>query len=133
MEQTKTQCETMLEFIQTNPTRIWFAKDFQHAPYFVGYESIARLCDLVNKGLIEKVGMFDKDGMPGGKYAGYRYVSDPFHHIPKEKKKRPTTRELLMQGFIAGRKTVMDPKIGMFASPEELADEYVASLEDVRA
>lgn len=37
-----------------------------------------------------------------------------------------------MQGFIAGRKTVMDPTIWMFASAEELAEEYVVSLENVR-
>lgn len=123
----------MLEFIEKEPNRIWFARDFQHAPYFVGYESIARLCDLVNKGMLEKVGNFDKDGNPGGKYAGYKLLPYSADITPKPKVKRPTTRELLRQGFIAGRLTCMNPKIGMFASPEELADEYVASLENVRA
>ena len=120
----------MLEFIQKEPNRIWFAKDFQRDPYFVGYESIARLCDLVNGGFIEKVGTFDKDGNPGGKFGGYRFlksvVIDP---SKRQRKPRSKTKEqLIREAYIAGRNSTWNPSIGMFASAEDLAKEYLETV-----
>ena len=41
------QCEYMLKVMLTHPEHpVWTAKDFQHDPWFVGYEASARMSDL---------------------------------------------------------------------------------------
>lgn len=117
----------MLEHIEKEPNRIWFAKDFQHGEGFVGYEAGSRMCDLVNAGHMEKVGNFDKDGNPGGKYAGYKLCQGP---VVITKRQRPPTKEQLIKAaYIAGRsKTIMDPTLGMFLDPVEMAEDYYKTL-----
>lgn len=42
-----TQVETMIKYMLDNPSKeIWYASDFQKAPYFIGYEASARMSDL---------------------------------------------------------------------------------------
>lgn len=44
-----TQCQFILDtmYNHRHEKRVWYAKDFQHEPYFVGYEATARMSDLV--------------------------------------------------------------------------------------
>ena len=43
-----TQCEFILQTMLTHREKAyWTAKDFQHPPYFVGYEASARMSDLM--------------------------------------------------------------------------------------
>lgn len=44
-----TQCEKMLNIMYENRfnKRVWYGKDFQHEPYFIGYEATARMSDLL--------------------------------------------------------------------------------------
>lgn len=46
----------LLRFMQQNPFRAWYAKDFQNGPRFIGYEAGPRLCDLCDDGLVLRVG-----------------------------------------------------------------------------
>lgn len=43
-----TQCEFMLKtmYENRNTKKVWYAKDFQREPYFIGYEASARMSDL---------------------------------------------------------------------------------------
>ena len=42
-----TQYNKMLKAMLYNPKhKIWYAKDFQHGKYFIGYEATARMSDL---------------------------------------------------------------------------------------
>lgn len=116
----------MLEFIHQEPTRIWFAKDFQNGDKFIGYEAGPRLCDLVNTGHMESLGRCNEKWEPGGKYTGYRLLTEV---VVKKYKRQPTKKELIRAAFIAGRNTINNPKIGMFISAEDLADEYLQGLE----
>ena len=44
------QHNIILEAMLTNRNKkFWTAKDFQHDPYFVGYEASARMSELANK------------------------------------------------------------------------------------
>lgn len=85
-----TQEEKILHFVRQEPDRIWFAKDFQNGEKFVGYEAGPRICGLVDQGYMVKVGYFDKDGNPGGKFAGYKLVPDPILQPRSAAKKRNT-------------------------------------------
>lgn len=41
------QCDIILKaMLKNKDIKYWYAKDFQHAPYFVGYEASARMSDL---------------------------------------------------------------------------------------
>ena len=40
--------------------RVWYAKDFQHEPYFVGYEATARMSDLLR--MYPQIFIVGKDG-----------------------------------------------------------------------
>ena len=43
-----TQCEFILQTMLTHREKAyWTAKDFQHPPFFVGYEASARMSDLM--------------------------------------------------------------------------------------
>ena len=43
-----TQYETILKSMLENPSKkVWDARDFQNAKYFVGYEATARISELV--------------------------------------------------------------------------------------
>lgn len=44
-----TQCDKMLNIMYDNREnkRVWYGKDFQHEPYFIGYEATARMSDLL--------------------------------------------------------------------------------------
>lgn len=44
-----TQCEKMLRIMYENygEKKVWYGKDFQHEPYFIGYEATARMSDLL--------------------------------------------------------------------------------------
>lgn len=46
----------LLRFMQQEPFRSWYAKDFQNGSRFIGYEAGPRLCDLCNDGLVTRVG-----------------------------------------------------------------------------
>lgn len=46
----KSQYDIILKAMLENKKRIWWsAKDFQHEPYFVGYEASARMSELFQK------------------------------------------------------------------------------------
>ena len=44
-----TQCQFILKtmYENRNTKKVWYAKDFQHGKYFVGYEATARMSDLL--------------------------------------------------------------------------------------
>jgi len=44
-----TQCQFILKTMYENKDNkeVWYAKDFQHGKYFVGYEASARMSDLL--------------------------------------------------------------------------------------
>ena len=45
-----TQCKVILRaMLENKDKKYWTAKDFQHDPYFVGYEASARMSDLQSK------------------------------------------------------------------------------------
>lgn len=43
-----TQCDKMLTIMYDNYDikKVWYGKDFQHEPFFIGYEATARMSDL---------------------------------------------------------------------------------------
>lgn len=45
----ETQCERLLRIMYENrfTKRVWYGRDFQHEPYFIGYEATARMSDLL--------------------------------------------------------------------------------------
>ena len=49
IENSLTQLDFILKtmYANRNVKRVWYAKDFQKDPYFVGYEASARMSDLV--------------------------------------------------------------------------------------
>lgn len=57
-----TQCEYMLKIMYENRFKksIWYAKDFQRVPYFIGYEATARMSDL--KRMYPTLFIVGKDG-----------------------------------------------------------------------
>lgn len=56
-----TQCDVILDAMLSNPQiKWWYAKDFLHGKYFVGYEATARMTDLLN--LYPTLFNYAKDG-----------------------------------------------------------------------
>lgn len=57
-----TQCEYMLKIMYDNKDkkRVWYAKDFQREPYFIGYEATARMSDLTR--MFPEIFIIAKDG-----------------------------------------------------------------------
>ncbi len=49
-----TQSEKILIWMSWNYKNLWKASDFQHSPFFIGYEASARLSGLFKKWLIDK-------------------------------------------------------------------------------
>lgn len=62
LENSLTQCEFILKTMYDNRDRkrVWYAKDFQRPPYFVGYEASARMSDLLR--MYPEIFIVDKDG-----------------------------------------------------------------------
>ena len=62
LENSLTQCEFILQTMYDNRDnkKVWYAKDFQHPPYFVGYEASARMSDLVR--MYPEIFIVAKDG-----------------------------------------------------------------------
>lgn len=62
MENSLTQCEFILQTMYDNrdKKRVWYAKDFQKPPYFVGYEASARMSDLLR--MYPEIFIVSKDG-----------------------------------------------------------------------
>lgn len=116
-----TQVETILHFVKREPDRIWFAKDFQNWEKFVWYEAGPRICDLVDMGYMEKVGNFDRYWNPGGKFAGYKLLTNP---IIKAREVKKSKKQIIIDAFLAGHRT---PK-HFWTSPGELAEEYYNSI-----
>lgn len=59
---TLSQCDFILKTMYENRRikKVWYAKDFQREPYFVGYEASARMSDLVR--MYPDVFKIGKDG-----------------------------------------------------------------------
>lgn len=57
-----TQCERILGFMYDNKEKkkVWYGKDFQHEPYFIGYEATARMSDLLR--MYPQIFIVRKDG-----------------------------------------------------------------------
>lgn len=62
MNEALTQCQFILNTMYENRfnKRVWYAKDFQHEPYFVGYEATARMSDLLR--MYPQIFIVGKDG-----------------------------------------------------------------------
>jgi len=62
LENSYTQCDFILKTMYENKDnkKVWYAKDFQHEPYFVGYEASARMSDLVR--MYPQIFIVGKDG-----------------------------------------------------------------------
>ena len=58
----ETQCDYILRIMYENrdDKKVWYAKDFQHEPYFVGYEATARMSDLLR--MYPEIFIARKDG-----------------------------------------------------------------------
>ena len=70
---------------------------------------------------MEKVGTFDRFGFPGGKFAGYKLLTNP---IIREREVKKTKKQIIIDAFIAGFGTEMS----MFLSARDLAEEYYNSI-----
>lgn len=57
-----TQCQFILKTMYENKDnkKVWYAKDFQHGKYFVGYEATARMSDLLR--MYPQIFIVGKDG-----------------------------------------------------------------------
>lgn len=57
-----TQCQFILKtmYENRNNKKVWYAKDFQHGKYFVGYEATARMSDLLR--MYPQIFIVGKDG-----------------------------------------------------------------------
>lgn len=57
-----TQCEKILTIMYDNRDikKVWYGKDFQHEPYFIGYEATARMSDLLR--MYPEIFIVRKDG-----------------------------------------------------------------------
>lgn len=57
-----TQCQFILKTMYENKDKkqVWYAKDFQHGKYFVGYEATARMSDLLR--MYSQIFIVGKDG-----------------------------------------------------------------------
>ena len=57
-----TQCQFILKtmYENRNAKKVWYAKDFQHGKYFVGYEATARMSDLLR--MYPQIFIVGKDG-----------------------------------------------------------------------
>lgn len=57
-----TQCERILKMMYRNKDlkKVWYGKDFQHEPYFIGYEATARMSDLLR--MYPEIFIARKDG-----------------------------------------------------------------------
>lgn len=62
MNEALTQCEKILTFMYENKgvKKVWYGKDFQHEPYFIGYEATARMSDLLR--MYPQIFIVRKDG-----------------------------------------------------------------------
>lgn len=58
----ETQCDFILRTMYENRgvKRVWYARDFQCEPYFVGYEATARMSDLLR--MYPEIFIARKDG-----------------------------------------------------------------------
>lgn len=57
-----TQCQFILKtmYEERDKKQVWYAKDFQHGKYFVGYEATARMSDLLR--MYPQIFIVGKDG-----------------------------------------------------------------------
>ena len=57
-----TQCEKVLKIMWDNriKKKVWYGKDFQRDPYFIGYEATARMSDLLR--MYPQIFIVRKDG-----------------------------------------------------------------------
>lgn len=57
-----TQCQKILRIMYLNrgTKKVWYGKDFQHEPYFIGYEATARMSDLLR--MYPEIFIARKDG-----------------------------------------------------------------------
>ena len=57
-----TQCQKLLKIMYDNKEckKVWYGKDFQHEPYFIGYEATARMSDLMR--MYPQIFIVQKDG-----------------------------------------------------------------------
>lgn len=62
MNEALTQCDKILRIMyeNRNTKRVWYGKDFQHEPYFIGYEATARMSDLIR--MYPQIFIVRKDG-----------------------------------------------------------------------
>ena len=62
MNEALTQCQKILNFMYENRKNkmVWYGKDFQHEPYFIGYEATARMSDLLR--MYPQIFIVRKDG-----------------------------------------------------------------------
>lgn len=62
MNNALTQCEKILIYMYDNRKnkKVWYGKDFQHDPYFIGYEATARMSDLLR--MYPQIFIVRKDG-----------------------------------------------------------------------
>jgi len=62
MNEALTQCQKILNFMYENRKnkKVWYGKDFQHEPYFIGYEATARMSDLLR--MYPQIFIVRKDG-----------------------------------------------------------------------
>ena len=55
------QCDKVLKAMLDNPNKkVWYAKDFQHGEYFIGYEASARMSDVTR--MYPDIFIVGKDG-----------------------------------------------------------------------
>ena len=57
-----TQCQKILNYMwnERDGKKVWYGKDFQHEPYFIGYEATARMSDLLR--MYPQIFIARKDG-----------------------------------------------------------------------
>lgn len=57
-----TQCQKILNYMwnEKDNKKVWYGKDFQHEPYFIGYEATARMSDLLR--MYPQIFIARKDG-----------------------------------------------------------------------
>ena len=58
----ETQCDKILRIMYDNYDykKVWYGKDFQHEPFFIGYEATARMSDLLR--MYPQIFIARKDG-----------------------------------------------------------------------
>ena len=62
MNEALTQCQKILNYMYKNKDtkKVWYGKDFQKEPYFIGYEATARMSDLIR--MYPEIFIVRKDG-----------------------------------------------------------------------